>query len=236
MIEEKDILKKNILFRGLTDDEIDRMIKYLNGKIVQIPKGNILKNEGDMMENICVVLSGDIYAQRVDENGVNCIIQFFNPGDSFGEMNAIGGYPMNVSLMAKDDSSVLCLSAGSLFRHEEHVSPFAAKVFHNLSLVLARKAYYMSDKLMDRIHRTTRQRIQDYLSEQYHINEQREFTIPLDRQDLADYLFVDRSAMSKELGKMKEEGLISFDKADFKLMISMPITDKKPEPEENSGK
>lgn len=139
-------------------------------------------------------------------------------------------------LWQRDDSSVLCLSAGSLFRHEEHVSPFAAKVFHNLSLVLARKAYYMSDKLMNRIHRTTRQRIQDYLSEQYHINEQREFTIPLDRQDLADYLFVDRSAMSKELGKMKEEGLISFDKADFKLMISMPITDKKPEPEENSGK
>ena len=224
MIEGKDILKKNILFRGLTDDEIDRMINYLNGKVVQIPKGNILKNEGDMMENKC------------DENGVNCIIRIFNPGDSFGEMNAIGGYPMNVSLMAKDDSSVLCLSAGSLFRHEEHVSPFAAKIFHNLSLVLARKAYYMSDKLTDRIHRTTRQRIQDYLSEQYHINEQREFTIPLDRQDLADYLFVDRSAISKELGKMKEEGLISFDKADFKLMISMPITDKKPEPEENSGK
>ena len=53
MIEGKDILKKNILFRGLTDDEIDRMINYLNGKVVQIPKGNILKNEGDMMENIC---------------------------------------------------------------------------------------------------------------------------------------------------------------------------------------
>lgn len=68
MIEGKDILKKNILFRGLTDDEIDRMINYLNGKVIQIPKGNILKNEGDMMENICVVLSGDIYAQRVDEN------------------------------------------------------------------------------------------------------------------------------------------------------------------------
>lgn len=50
MIEGKDILKKNILFRGLTDDEIDRMINYLNGKVVQIPKGNILKNEGDMME------------------------------------------------------------------------------------------------------------------------------------------------------------------------------------------
>lgn len=92
----------------------------------------------------------------------------------------------------------------------------------------------MSDKLTDRIHRSTRQRIQDYLSEQYHINEQREFTIPLDRQDLADYLFVDRSAMSKELSKMKDEGLISFDKADFKLMISMPITDKKPEPEDDA--
>lgn len=60
------------------------------------------------------------------------------------------------------------------------------------------------------------------------------FTIPLDRQDLADYLFVDRSAMSKELSKMKDEGLISFDKADFKLMISMPITDKKPEPEDDA--
>lgn len=115
MIEGKDILKKNILFRGLTDDEIDRMINYLNGKVVQIPKGNILKNEGDMMENICVVLSGDIYAQRVDENGVNCIIQIFNPGDSFGEMNAIGGYPMNVSLMAKDDSSVLCFPQEAYF-------------------------------------------------------------------------------------------------------------------------
>lgn len=233
---DKNILKKNILFRGLSDDEIDQMIQYVNGKIVGFPKGSMLRDTGEVMENICVMLSGAVYAQRIDENGVNCIIQIFYPGDSFGEMHAVGGYPLNVSLMAKEDSSILCLPVGKLFREEEHLSPFAARVFHNLALVLARNAYYMSDKLTDRIHRSTRQRIQDYLSEQYHINEQREFTIPLDRQDLADYLFVDRSAMSKELGKMKDEGLINFDKADFKLMISMPITDKKPEPENNSSK
>lgn len=231
---EKKVLKRNILFRGFTDEETEYMVSYLHGKTINYPKGSIIHSEGELMENICVVLSGSVYAQRSDENGTNCIIQIFRPGDSFGEINAVGGYPTNVSLMAKEDSAVLCLSAGKLFREEEHVSSFAARVLHNLSLVLARKAYYMSDKLTDRIHRSTRQRIQDYLSEQYHINEQREFTIPLDRQDLADYLFVDRSAMSKELSKMKDEGLISFDKADFKLMISMPITDKKPEPEDDA--
>lgn len=229
---DKKILKNNLLFKDINDNEFDEVISALDGNIQTFPAGTYIKHAGDALKDICIVLSVEIYAQRIDENGINCILSIFYPGSSFGESNAISKYPLNVDIIAKNDSKILFLAAGKFFHNsDKRFSAVTVKALKNLSLVLARKHQHLLDKIEDRVHRSTRQRLQDYLSEQYHINQMREFTIPLDRQDLADYLFVDRSAMSKELGKMKEEGLIQFDKADFKLMVSMPITDKKDEPE-----
>lgn len=102
----------------------------------------------------------------------------------------------------------------------------------NLTLAVAQKAQRLTKKLEDSIRRTTRERLQDYLSAQYHKAGSRTFVIPLNRQDLADFLFVDRSAMSNELCKMRDEGLLKFEKSRFELLVQMPITDHEPDPNE----
>lgn len=97
-------------------------------------------------------------------------------------------------------------------------------------MAVAQQGQRLTRKLEDSIRRSIRDRLQDYLSAQYHKAGSRTFAIPLNRQDLADYLFVDRSAMSNELCKMRDEGLIQFDKSRFELLVEMPITEDEPDP------
>ena len=89
-------------------------------------------------------------------------------------------------------------------------------------------AKILAKKLEESIRRSTRERLTDYLSHEYHKAGERVFSIPLNRQDLADFLFVDRSALSAELCKMRDEGLLKFDKSKFELLIEMPITEEDP--------
>lgn len=117
-----------------------------------------------------------------------------------------------------------------LLRDHVLTAPVQIRFLQNLTLAAAQQAYRLTRKLEDSIRRSTRDRLQDYLSQQYHNAGSRTFTIPLNRQDLADFLFVDRSAMSNELCKMRDEGLLKFEKSKFELLIEMPITEEEQDP------
>ena len=117
-----------------------------------------------------------------------------------------------------------------LLRKNVLTAPTQIRFLQNLTLAVAKKGQYLTRKLEDSIRRSTRERLQDYLSAQYHKAGSRTFVIPLNRQDLADFLFVDRSAMSNELCKMRDEGLLRFDRNAFELLDALSLTPEESDP------
>ena len=215
-------IRENILFRGFSEEEIFAVIELLSPHIMAVRKKETVAYDGDRLPEMGVVLSGRLRLSHIDQNG-NCnLMELVGPGECFGSIQATGGYRLSLSIVAEEPSQLLRLSLDKLFKSSIMESPLLVRFLQNLALRLAEKARSLTKKLDDSVRRSTRERLSDYLSGEYYKNRSKVFTIPLNRQDLADFLFVDRSAMSSELGKMRDEGLIRFDKSRFELLVEMP--------------
>lgn len=222
------IIQNHPLFQGMDGQEIETLMKRFRAHIQSFQKKSVFWDSNQRVDEMGIVLEGNVHIERIDENGITCLIDVLLPGDSLGEMFSISQAPLNTTFRILKDAKVLFFNARRVI--ESPLSdPLEVRFLQNLGKVLSKKSYSFSKRLADTVHRTTRQRLQDYLSAQYHIKGNQKFTIPLDRQDLADFLFVDRSAMSKELSKMQEEGLLIYHKRDFEFLDKMPITDKEEE-------
>lgn len=224
------ILKKGLLFRNMEDSEIAEVIRTMSPQRRSYPKGTLVIRDGEPMSRIGVVLSGGLHLFHIDANGNNNLMETVEAGESVGLLNAIGGYRLHVSAEATEETEILFLTVDQLLRKNVLTAPVQIRLLQNLTLAVAQHAHRLTKKLEDSIRRSTRDRLQDYLSGQFHQKGSRTFSIPLNRQDLADFLFVDRSAMSYELCKMRDEGLLKFEKSKFELLIEMPITEEERDP------
>lgn len=182
------------------------------------------------MDQVGVILSGNLHLFHIDANGNSNLMENLGKGESLGLLNAIGGYRLHISAETTEQTEILFLNVSQLLRKNVLTAPVQIRFLQNLTLAVAQQAHRLTRKLEDSIRRSTRDRLQDYLSGQFHQAGNRTFSIPLNRQDLADFLFVDRSAMSNELCKMRDEGLLKFEKSKFELLIEMPITEEEPDP------
>lgn len=186
--------------------------------------------DGDMMDRIGIILSGNLHLFHIDANGNSNLMENLGAGESIGLLNAIGGYRLHISAETTAETEILFLTVDQLLRKNVLTAPCQIRFLQNLTLAVAQQAHRLTRKLEDSIRRSMRERLQDYLSGQFHKAGSRTFSIPLKRQDLADFLFVDRSAMSNELCKMRDEGLLKFEKSKFELLIEMPITEEEKDP------
>lgn len=224
------ILKSGLLFRNLSDEEIREVIETMSPHRARYAKRAVIARDGDPFPEIGILLSGSAHLAHIDSNGNNNLMDVLQAGGTLGELNAVGRYRLHFTITAAEPTEVLYLSVDQLLRKNVLTAPVQIRFLQNLTLAMAQKAQYLTLKLEDSIRRSTRERLQDYLSDQYHRTGSRTFSIPLNRQDLADFLFVDRSAMSNELCKMRDEGLLRFDKSRFELLVEMPITEDEPDP------
>lgn len=218
------VLKKSLLFRNMTDSEIFEALGAIASHRRVYPKRTLVMRDGDTMAQVGVILSGNLHLFHIDANGNSNLMEHLGAGESIGLLNAIGEYRLHISAETTEETEVLFLNVSQLLRDHVLTAPVQIRFLQNLTLAVAQQAHRLTRKLEDSIRRSTRERLQDYLSDQFHQAGSRTFSIPLNRQDLADFLFVDRSAMSNELCKMRDEGLLKFDKSKFELLIEMPIT------------
>ena len=233
MMEERDllcVLKESLLFRNMEENEILEAIGTMQPRRKSYPKRTIVVRDGDLLPQVGVILSGGLHLFHIDEDGNNNLMEHLGRGESVGLLNAIGGYKLHISAQTTEQTEILFLTVDQLLRDHVLTAPMQIRFLQNLTLAVAQKAHRLTRKLEDSIRRSTRERLQDYLSQQFHETGSRTFSIPLNRQDLADFLFVDRSAMSNELCKMRDEGLLKFEKSKFELLIEMPITDEERDP------
>lgn len=198
------------LFRGLEPEDLPGLLQRLRPRSRQVMRGQTILRAGDLTEELGVVLSGTLHIVRDDLWGNRVILSQLEPGDLFAEVYALLSEPLQVTVEAREDSRLLFLSARRLLED-------APQLGARLQLVLARKNLALNRKLGYLTLPTTREKALAYLSDEGRRQGRTAFSIPFDRQELADYLSVDRSALSAVLGALRREGLISFRKNQFIL-------------------
>lgn len=216
-----DILKGLPLFEDIHSRDIPEMLACLGAKTKTYKKESYIKYEGDSADFIGIVLDGTIQILQDDYNGNRRITSAFGPGHLFAEafaLAAIGALP--VSIFAATDCVVLFLNVQRILYPCAHGCSFHSKLIQNLLKLVSRKNMLLNKKLSYLSHKTTSEKLMAYLFDQAKENHSLEFTIPYDRQALADYLGVERSALSAEIGKLKKQGILETNRSYFKLLSS----------------
>lgn len=220
-MEYMEVLKRCYLFQGLEDDEINAMLTCMSARTVEAKRGTYLLSSGEQTGSIGVILSGCIHIVKDDFWGNRVILSEVQAGDMFGETYACVGETLEVSAVAAQDSQVLKLDVSKLLTVCTSGCAFHSRIIRNLVNVLARKNLMLTGKMDHMAKKTTREKLLSYLSAQSKKTGSPAFTIPFNRQQLADYLGVDRSAMSTELGRMQQDGLLTYEKNRFYLLEAM---------------
>lgn len=213
------VLKRTSLFAGVGEEDISSMLGCLKAKLRQYKKGEYVFRQGEHLNHITVLLEGTLHIQRDDYWGNRSIINVIGTGELFGEAYAAqdSGALLN-DVVAVADSAVIFFDIARLLTTCSSACRFHSMVVQNLFYAISEKNRRLLTKIVHMSKRTTREKLISYLSEEAKRQNSNKFTIPFNRQQLADFLSVDRSAMSAELCKLRDEGLLIFDKSSFVLM------------------
>ena len=219
MEKYREILKKSSLFQGTDEKEIQSMLTCMSATEQHFKKGEYIYRIGEHITQMGLLLEGSVHIQREDYWGNLSILNKITPGNILGEAYALpGSGPIVNNAIATTASTILFMDAGKLMTTCSVACVFHMRMIQNLLSVLAGKNRALAQKLGHMSKRTTRDKLLSYLSEQSLLAGRNEFDIPFNRQQLADFLSVDRSAMSNELCKMRDEEIIQFEKNHFVLL------------------
>ena len=208
---------KNIaspLFRGLTPAEWDALAQTGQLRTKTFSRHEIIFHAGSRIHEVGVVLRGSVHIENLDLWGTKTILTSVPAGQVFAETYAFCGDAMLVDAVAAEDCEVLFVNAAAFSGGS---SAGQDKLLHNLLAVSMRKNLSLSQRIFCPTPKTVRGRLLTYFSAQTAACGRLEFDIPFNRQQLADYLNLDRSALSKELCRMRDEGLLQFEKNHFIL-------------------
>lgn len=202
-------LQKTMLFRGMTDSEIAEALQVLEAHEKRCEKDETLLTAGSVTERIGLILEGSVTIESNDAWGNRTIISHVGCGQVFAETYALlENEPMLVDVVASEDCRILFLRSGRIQSLQNCPNPWTLKYITNLLTISMHKNLILSGRSFHTAPKTIRGRVMAYLNSVSLQRGSREFDIPFDRQQLADYLNLERSALSKELGKMQREGLI----------------------------
>ena len=212
------LLQKSPLFDGITTEEIERLLHCLGGRIKHYAKGDFIFHAGTVLRQIGLVVSGKVQVVKEDYWGNRLIFSSMEQGQLFGESYAcLPREPLEVSIVSAADCEVLFLDLEHALSVCSCACGFHTRLIRNLMTILAKHNLNLTRKVQHMGQKTTREKLLAYLWSISQKEQSQEFDIPYNRQELADYLAVDRSAMSAELSRMKTEGLLEFHKNHFRL-------------------
>ena len=217
---DSENLLKTKLFKNLNDNEFQILARNRGFYKHKFKKGENILRTGETINSFGLVISGSVNIEYNDIFGNTNIIGNADSGQVFAEAySCLPEEPLMVSVSAAEDCEILFISTKNIFSGIIGDYDVYRKFISNLIAVLAGKNIGLSRKINDITPKTIRERLISYLSSQAVKQESNYITIPFNRQQLADYLCVDRSAMSNELSKMRRDGLLTFDRNMFKLNL-----------------
>lgn len=219
MKKYSEILKKCILFEGIGDDDIAELLGCLNAKTKQYAKDQVIFGEGQQVTDIGIVLSGEVQIVSVDRFGNKSISAQIGPSHIFGESFVCAEVKsVPVSAEASENSNIMLIDGNRIKRSGCDSCGFHSRLTANLMKELALKNLMLNRKNEITSKRTTREKLMTYLLMQAKTQGTDSFTVPYDRQELADYLQVDRSGLSAEISKLRREGVLECIKDRFTLI------------------
>lgn len=217
--EYLSVLAQSELFQSIDPVDLPAMLKCLGGRPGHYENGEAILREGDRADRLGIILSGGAEVTRTDFNGNRSVLTEVRAGELFAEAFAFAGVGhISVDVTATGETDVLLLEAHRLAHTCANACEFHSRLILNLLGVMASKNLTMNRKLQVTSRRTTREKLLAYLEIQARQAGSASFTIPFDRQALADYLEVDRSGLSAEIGKLRREGVLKSEKNRFTLL------------------
>lgn len=214
-----DVLRKCRLFDGIADEQLSAMLGCLKASVHSYEKNQTVIEEGAAAIGIGIVLSGAVQIVRVDYYGNRSILTEVGSSQLFGESFACAEVKaMPVNVVAAEACEVMLIDARRMLYQCSNACEFHNRMIFNLMKVVATKNLIFNQKLEIISKRTTREKLMTYLLQQAKLVHSNRFTVPFDRQELADFLEVDRSGLSAEIGKLRKEGILESKKSEFVLL------------------
>ena len=212
-------LKQSQMFSGVEEDEVSSMLHCLQARLHTYKKGEYVFRQGEHIDNITILVEGKLLVQRDDFWGNRSIVNVIGVGEMFGEAYIApdSGAILN-DVIAQEDSGVIFFDVQRILTTCPSACKFHSMVIKNLFFAISEKNRKLVQKIGHMSKRSIRTKLISYLSEEAKRQNSSSFIIPFNRQQLADFLSVDRSAMSNELCKMRDEGLLTFDRNKFRLL------------------
>ena len=219
MDEYIKILRRVPMFSGIADEEIGTILHCVEGKVSSFEKDEFILREGDPTDSMGVVLSGLVLIIQEDYWGHRNILGKCTAGEYFGEtFAATPGSILNVSVVAAEHTDVMMMNLKKMLTTCSSACDHHNKLVRNLIGIMAGKVLSLNEKITHSSKRTTREKLLSYLSAEALRRKSSSFDISFDRQQLADYLGVERAAMSAELSKLQREGIIKTIRSHFEIL------------------
>ncbi len=214
-----EVLRNCSLFNNVADANLIPMLSCLNGKVISFKKGETIISEGEQTKNVGIVLRGTAQIIRVDYYGNRNIIAIVEPSYLFGESFAFADIQaIPVSVIASENTEVMMINCQRIAKTCCNSCEFHNQIIFNLLKIMAMKNILFTQKAEVTSKRTTREKLLTYLMQQAKQHNNNSFDIPFNRQELADYLEIDRSGLSAEISKLRKEGIIECIRGNFKLL------------------
>jgi CRP-like cAMP-binding protein len=218
IINKLDIIKRSPLFTDIAEQDLASLLNCLDAKEREYAKNDYIFLAGNKAEQVGIVLSGQVHVVQEDFWGNRTILAHISPGSLFGEAFACAQIShLLFSVIAVEKSTIMLINYRKIVSTCPTACLFHSQIIRNMLGVVARNNILLTQKIEHISKRSLREKLQSYLSWQAVLHQGPSFNIPFSRQELADYLCVDRSALSRELSAMQEEGLLSYHKNSFEL-------------------
>ncbi len=214
-----NILKSVTLFEGLKEEEMEAVLSCLSAKTGSYAKNQMIFNHGDQTTNIGIILSGQAQVIKEDYYGNRNLITNLVEGMLFGETFVCADIKtLPVSVICTAESIILWVDYRRIISPCTQACAFHSTLIYNMLKIVSMKNLILSQKIEFTSKRTTKEKLLSFLSSEAQRSGSNHFFIPFNRQELADYLSVDRSAMSYELSKLQKERRLTFHKNEFTLL------------------
>lgn len=225
-IEDKTIIKNSPLFFQIEEAFLSHTLHCLNVQVKQYPSNDYIFFQEDIVDYVGIVLQGEIELLKETYSGNRHIIAILQPSDLFGEgIVCTKARRSPVTVRTKVDSTILCIPYQNIITTCDSSCSFHHQLIYNMMTILGEKNYILNHKIDLLMHKGMKEKIATYLLTIAKQKESKEFTIPLNRNDMAEYLNVSRPSMSRELSRMKKDGLIDYHKNKFIILDKKGLID-----------
>jgi CRP-like cAMP-binding protein len=216
--EWNEVLNASILFRGISPESLNIMLECLKPRIQRCKQREIVALYGTPFQGVGIVASGSVALTKETYSGNRIIMDILNAGAIFGEMVAFSDNKVwPVTVIAQEDSSLLFLPPDKILGTCSNVCASHSTLITNMLKILSNRALMLNKKIEYLSAKNIRSRVGRYLLDIYRMNRNATFIIPMKRHELADYLMMPRPSLSREMGLMRDEGIIEFDGSSIKI-------------------